>query len=562
MKQRLKRFLPKSKKAIIFQITLNDQTYGGVVVDISLASASFLFKGVVKDIEDHVAEAQITTQNETFSLGKVMVVRHEVQSASLHIVSEEEDGTDRSGFTLIVVKALKDHIPLEHLMKYLESDGQSPYEFELAHGKFTLADFYGYSGSDDILEKTRLLARMQSEWKQKHSYQYERYRLPSLGKRVRLDRLRPDGRDDYIAFGSNDYLGFASHPEVIKAAQSALAVYGMGSTGSPVSTGLSQEHRMLNEMLARMFHKPSSLLFNSGYAANLGILGALCREKDLVLYDRIVHASIQDALVFASANGATCLPFRHNDADSLESLLLEHRDHHRGCLVVTEGIFSMDGHIANLEKMVPLVKKHHARLFLDVAHDFGVIGENGLGAAEMYGVLKDVDIIMGTFSKIAGAIGGFVVSSEEVVEYLRVMSRPHIFTVSIPPSTAAAVNKALSLFWEDKSYLLKLKQNIRYFVRGLRSLGLPIDADHQSTICPVIIGDEAKLDIMTKILYDHGVSPTPVVYPVVSRDRCRFRFTVTALHDQSDLDYALVVLRMALLEVGLIKSLKGTSQSA
>ncbi|MCX6128245.1 MAG: aminotransferase class I/II-fold pyridoxal phosphate-dependent enzyme [Proteobacteria bacterium] len=549
MKKRLKRFQAKEEKILKTTLILPSGEYEGYVIDISLNAVSFVTVAPMLDLSDEPGIARIETPTQVFEIGKVVVVRSLVRSEELRLVKDEAVLTNKS--SVIVYKTLKDHIPLEHLMRYLEAGGDSPYQFELAHGRYTLADFYAYAGSDDILEKTRLLWDMQESWRKKESYQYERYRLPSVGKRVVLDRSRPDGRHDYIAFGSNDYLGFAAHPEVIKTAQDALASYGVGATGSPVSTGLSEEHRKLNVTLKNIFQKQESLLYNSGYTANVGILGALCRDKDLVLHDRLCHASIVDGLVFASAQGATVLPFKHNDPVYLEAQLKEHRSKHKGCLIVTEGIFSMDGYIADLARIVPLARKYNARIFLDVAHDFGVLGQNGLGAAEYHGVLNDIDIIMGTFSKIAGSIGGFVVSSVEVIEYLRLMSRPHIFSVAIPPCIAAATNKALEIFMRDKSYLHRLQHNIRYFAKGLRSLGLPIDPNHQSTICAVVIGDEAKLEKMTGILYDHGLFPTPVVYPVVSRDRSRFRFTITALHDQSDIDYALLVIKFAMKEVGL-----------
>ena len=386
---------------------------------------------------------------------------------------------------------------------------------------------------------------MKDSWVNKDSYQYERYRLPSKGKRVQLDRKKPNNKADYLVFGSNDYLGFAADDDVMNSAREAIDEYGFGATGSPISTGLSVEHDKLNKILAELFNKESSLLFNSGYCANIGILSALCRNGDLVLYDQLSHASIQDALLMASASGAKCIPFKHNDMGSLEKLLVENRDKYKGCLIVTEGIFSMDGYIAKIDEICDLADKYSARTFLDVAHDFGVLGENGLGAAEHLGVLDRVDIIMGTFSKIAGGIGGFCVGSEELRTYLRHMARAYVFSVSIPPSTARAAYTALKKFKEDKSRLKKLQSNIAYFVEKLRELGVDISADHKSTICPVVIGCEEKLDIMSRVLFDNGISVSPVVYPAVARSQCRFRFTVTTMHEESDLDYAALVLKMA-----------------
>jgi 8-amino-7-oxononanoate synthase len=438
-------------------------------------------------------------------------------------------------------------------MRYVDnSSGESPFGFELTHGKFSVADFYNYNGSDDILEKTNLFSSMHESWNKKNIYQYERYRGPSKGKRIKLDYKRSNGNSDFLIFGSNDYLGLASHPEVVKSAKAALDIYGFGATGSGVSTGLSNEHLKLQEMLAGMFQKEKALLYNSGYGANVGILSSICRKGDVVLFDRLCHASIQDALLMASANGAKCFPFKHNNMKDLESLLQKYRDEFSGCLIVTEGIFSMDGDIADMSSIVKIAKRYNSRTFLDVAHDFGVIGENGLGAGEYHNVLSEIDIIMGTFSKIAGGIGGFCVSSASTIEYLRMMSRAFMFSVAIPPSTAAAVIAALELFWNDKSLINNLRSNIRYFVGELKKIGVEIDINHQSSICPVIIGDEYKLEVMAKILFDNGIFVTPVLFPAVSKTSCRFRFTVTALHTLTDLDYAILVLKTALERVKLI----------
>jgi glycine C-acetyltransferase len=526
----------------------------GIVIDISLASVSILLDDNHTDLEGHTVLAKLMAGEKVFDLGDVYAVRAiKSQTSSEEELPMGEECEAENVQTQVIIKTLRGHIPIEHVMRYLDNkSGDSPYEFELAHGKFTMADFYAYEGSDDILEKANLFASMVDSWKKKNVFQFERYRKPSKGKRVILDRKRPSGSHDYLIFGSNDYLGFSSHPAVLEAAKSAIDSYGFGSTGSSVSTGLSWEHGKLCALLSEMFGKEDCLLYNSGYAANVGILSAICRNKDLVLYDQLCHASIQDGLKMATAGGTTCLPYKHNDMNHLEHLLQENRSSYRGCLIVTEGIFSMDGYIAKMDEIVALAERYNARTFLDVAHDFGVIGENGLGAAEYHNVLDRVDIIMGTFSKIAGGIGGFCVSTKPVRDYIRLMSRAYVFSVSLPPSTVCAAYTALKIFQEDKSRLHKLQDNIRYFVAQLRGLGIKIESDHKSTICPVVIGDEEKLDRMAKVLYDNGIFVTPIVYPAVSRNMCRFRFTVTTDHDRSDLDYAILVLKLALSEVGLL----------
>lgn len=537
MKRRLKRYKVRANASNQLKVSLNfkDGYQAGAVVDsISLQSLRLIIDADLSQYLDSVVHATIVPSEGTeVEVGRMFVLR-------------QNQATELLGRTLIL-KTLESSIPLEKFMYYLEIDSSdSPYAFELPHGKFTLFNFYNYQGSDDVLEKADAFHTMQKSWRQKDVYQFERFRLPSRGTRVELDRLRPNGQRDYLVFGSNDYLGLANHPRVVECAREALLQYGFGATGSPLTTGQTFEHIALQEQVARIFRKESALLYNSGYSANLGALSALGRKGDLILYDSLCHASIMDGLKLASEMGAKCIPFKHNDMIDLEKLLKAHRSAAAGCLIVTEGIFSMDGDLANLRDIVPMAKQYYARTYLDVAHDFGVVGETGIGVAEHYHVLDQIDVIMGTFSKIAGGIGGFCTAAESVIQYLRYMSRAFMFSVSLPPAVVCGVREALRIFSEDKTLLENLKSNIRYFVQGLRRIGINIPQDHCSTICPVMIGDEDTLSSLTKFIFDKGIHVTPIVFPAVKKGEARFRFTVTAMHTQSDLDYALLVLEMAL----------------
>lgn len=560
MKRRIKRFNTKSEYANRIKIRINFHdgvTCLGSVTSLSLLSVGAQVDPSFEKYVDSSATASLLLDTKEFPLNKVFVL-HSLPTEKTPSDTEDprvwqqSNDTTSNKFITLIFRTLNANVPIEDLMRFLQNGGdQSPYDFELSHGKFTLADFYNYQGSDDILEKTNLFLAMHKSWSKKESYQFNRYRKPSKGKRVSLDRKRATGTSEYLIFGSNDYLGLATHPEVVAAAAEALTTYGLGSTGSPLTTGQTIEHINLQNYLAEIFQKGGALLYNSGYVANVGILSALCRKGDLVLYDKLSHASIADAIKMVEASGATCLIFKHNNMADLEKLLEENRNKYSGCLVITEGIFSMDGYIAKLDEIVALAKKYNARTYLDVAHDFGVIGENGLGAAEYHGVLDQVDVIMGTFSKIAGGIGGFCVSTAATIEYLKMMSRGYMFSVSLPPVVVSGVHQALRIFWEDKSLLNKLKDNIQYFVSELRRIGIELDRNHKSSICPVIITDDVKFNAITKILFDHGVYVTPIVFPAVSKNQSRFRFTITAVHDRTDLDYAILALEMAFEKVGL-----------
>lgn len=551
MDRRFKRFRLKDQyeNKLMVKIQLSKNKYiQGSVYDLTVSSLGVILDEATNDpidLVDQSFHASLTIDGNEVDLNKVYIL-----SSSKY----KDKNNNETKQTKIVLKTLTQNIPIEKVMKYVNNqDGSSPFSFELNHGKFTIADFYRYNGSDDILEKTNLYSSMAESWKKKDVYQYERYRAPSMGKRVILDYKRENASNEFLVFSSNDYLGFASHPEVIEEVKLKLDLYGFGSTGSPITSGLTDEHLKLKKLLAKIFSKESALLFNSGYTANAGMLTALCRKNDIVIYDQLSHASIQDALISVAANGAKCLPFKHNNMDSLEKILQEHRSDAAGCLIVTEGIFSMDGDIADMKGIVALAKKYNARTYLDVAHDFGIIGETGLGAAEHHDVLDQVDIIMGTFSKISGAIGGFGVASKNTVEYLRTMARSYVFSVTLPPSNVAGITKSLELFDQDKSILNRLKENIKYFGIQLRKLNIDIPYNHESTIFPVIVGDETKLEEMSKVLFSNGIFVTPITFPAVSKSSCRFRFTVSAIHDRTDLDYAILVLKVALEKVGLIK---------
>ena len=347
--------------------------------------------------------------------------------------------------------------------------------------------------------------------------------------------------------GSNDYLGLGSHPEVVEAAKLALDKYGFGSTGSPVTTGQTDLHVELCEKIARIHNKEAALLFNSGYAANIGIISAVTTLGDLVIADQLCHASIQDGMTMSKA---TSRFFKHNNPEQLRAILEKERANFNGCLVITEGVFSMDGDVACLDKIYAIAREFNCRLMVDQAHCFGVVGPNGLGVCDKYNLMKETDIIMGTFSKICGAIGGFVTGSKDLIDWLRSFSRAQMFSVSLPPSTVAAVSKSLDVFTNNKMILENLRSNVKHFISCLANLGYQNQSNHESAVIPVVIGDESIMGEMYQSLLDDGIICTPVVYPAVGRKNCRFRFTVMASHSKSDLDYAVACLEKAMLRTG------------
>lgn len=542
---RLRRFRFKEdvNVRVVFETAMGDR-YDLSVKNCSMtgvgASAEAAFIDQAIQVGSIIPTAKLTISGQEFSLGR------------LGVRSMTKTDTE----VLIGLSCMDTKVPLDGaLAKYLDHNIQSnktPYDFELSPDKFTAASFLesAYS-SNDVFTRAKQFSIFLAELENHPKFAFHNVRLPSKGTRVRLDRERKGRRDDYIIFGSNDYYGLSSHPRVEEAAKKAIDDYGIGATGSPVTTGITELHEQLCEKLAKMFGKEKAVLFNSGYTANVGIINSLTTPADLVLADILSHASIQDGLRMCPAKTRL---FKHNSAEHLETLLKNHRDEHAGALIIAEGIFSMDGDIAPVDKMVKLAEKYSARLMVDEAHSFGLIGKKGLGAAEHHGVLNKVDIIMGTFSKTAGSIGGFACGSKEVIDWMYYFARSHMFSVSLPPMVVAATLEALTIFEEQPQLRSQLAHNIEQFAAGARELGFDIPMDHKSSIVPIIVGDEKKLGDMNQILIDSGIFVVPIMYPAVSRKEARFRFTIMATHTTADIDFTLSVLERAVERVGLFKS--------
>ncbi|MBP9706470.1 MAG: aminotransferase class I/II-fold pyridoxal phosphate-dependent enzyme [Oligoflexales bacterium] len=500
---------------------------------LGVSSETELPEGEGFNLDAVLPPAKLKVQDSEIYLGRLVLRTH-----------FETDSRHYYGFNTIDGK-----IPMDQkLSRFFDNKNQngSFYDFELAPQKFSIANFISDNNTDiDLFDRCKKFEIFNEEWMRQPKYQYKTFRSASKGKRINLTRKRKSDRSDYLILGSNDYLGLASHPEVLKAAKDAIDLYGFGSTGSAVSTGLSDIHAELTEYIAKLFKQESALLYNSGYTANIGIISGITGEQDLILADILSHASIQDGMQMAKA---TSRFFKHNSPEHLEKMLNEMRVNHCGSLVITEGVFSMDGNTPPLPDLVKVAKKYNSRVMVDEAHSFGVVGNNGMGIVDKYNLQSKVDIIMGTFSKVCGGIGGFVAGSKQLVDWLHVFSRANVFSVSIPPSTAAAALRALQLFKEDKSLVLNLQKNIQQFIQGLKHLGWQAPSHHESSIIPVVIGDEEKLGIMNQVMLDEGVFVVPVIYPAVSKTRCRFRFTMMSTLTETDVDYVLNVFEKAMIK--------------
>lgn len=349
-----------------------------------------------------------------------------------------------------------------------------------------------------------------------------------------------------LMLGSNNYLGLTSHPKVKEAAIEAIKKYGSGCAGSRFLNGTLDIHVKLEEKLASFSRKEAALTFSTGYQTNLGIISSLAGKDDVVVIDKSDHASIFDAcrLSFAEIK-----KFKHNDMSSLEFVLRECGD--RGKLVVVDGVYSMEGDIAPLPDILKVCKKYGARLMVDDAHGVGVLGKTGRGAAEHFGLEKEVDIIMGTYSKSLASIGGFVAANEDVIHYIKHTSRPLIFSASPSPASAASVLAALEIIDQEPERRERLWHNTNKMRKAFKRMGFDTGVS-ETPIIPLLMGEMEQAFMMWKILWEEGVFVNPVVPPATQPGRCLIRTSYMATHTDEMLDRALGILEKAGKKLGVI----------
>jgi 8-amino-7-oxononanoate synthase len=352
---------------------------------------------------------------------------------------------------------------------------------------------------------------------------------------------------DRIMLGSNNYLGLTHHPKVLEAAQRALYRYGSGCTGSRFLNGTLDLHGQLERALAEFLGKEDCLVFSTGYQANLGAVSGLVGRGDTVFLDKLDHASIVDG---AKMSYGETERFNHGDLAQLERKL-ERRGTSKGSLIVVDGVFSMEGNVADLPNLVDVAKRHGAALMVDDAHALGVLGPNGDGTAAHFDLVDEVDLIAGTFSKSLASIGGFVAGTENVIHYLRHHSRPLIFTASLPPANTAGVLAALEVLKSEPERREQLWANTRRLHAGFRSLGFDIGPT-TTPIAPVLIGPLDKTFLFWRKLYEAGVFTNPVAPPAVPPSQCRLRTSLMATHTFDQIDFALETFAKVGRELGVI----------
>jgi 8-amino-7-oxononanoate synthase len=337
-----------------------------------------------------------------------------------------------------------------------------------------------------------------------------------------------------IMLGSNNYLGLTSDPRLKKASIEAIEKYGSGCSGSRFLNGTLDLHIELENKLAAFVRKEAALVFSTGFQTNLGILSSLAGRNDYIIGDRQNHASIVDACRLSFAK---LLKFRHNDMEDLERILKTIPEN-KGKLIVVDGVFSMEGDIANLPEIVRLAKQYGARVMVDDAHGLGVMGEHGRGTAEHFGLEDEVDIVMGTFSKSLASLGGYIAGKEEVIHYIKHHSRPFIFSASIPPANAAAAMEALSILEQEPVRVKKLWENAEFMKESLKAMGISV-GETQTPIIPIVVGDEYLAFELTMRLLEEGVYVNPAVAPAVEKGGALLRTSYTPTHTKEQLEYAL-----------------------
>ncbi|MBE3585156.1 8-amino-7-oxononanoate synthase [Desulfofundulus thermocisternus] len=355
-----------------------------------------------------------------------------------------------------------------------------------------------------------------------------------------------NGRE-MLLFSSNNYLGLASHPRVKAAAIAAVKRWGTGSGGSRLTTGNFNLHRQLEKRIARFKGTEDAIIFNTGYMANLGVISALAGREDLVISDQLNHASIVDG---CRLSRATVRIYRHNDMLDLARILSD-RTSFRRCLIVTDGVFSMDGDIAPLPQLFELAQEHQAMLMVDDAHATGVLGDRGAGTVEHFGLEKRGIIQMGTLSKALGSEGGYVAGTSNLIDFLRNRARSFIYSTALSPPVIASAMAALEVLENEPHLKEQLKANVRLFYQGLKDLGFEV-LPTQSAIIPLMVGDSCKALALSAALAEMGVFVPAIRPPTVPEGTSRLRITLMATHTRDHIQFALDAFQKAGKKLGLL----------
>jgi 8-amino-7-oxononanoate synthase len=399
---------------------------------------------------------------------------------------------------------------------------------ELSTMRLSTSDITGKkkgSASNDIFEKCRNFTRP-SDLQHAGLYMYFEVFGDREGCGAGEVRI---GKRKVLMFGSNDYLDLITHPKVKEAATQAIKKYGSGCSGSRLLNGTLDIHVKLEEELAAFVHKEAAIIFGTGFQANYATLSALTEKGDVMICDHNLHASLVEGALRSSAR---TVRFRHNDLDHFERCL-ENCPPEEKIFIVSEGVFSMEGDIADLRGILKLAKPYGARTYVDEAHGIGVLGPTGAGAAEHLGVLDEIDIVMGTFSKSLASVGGFIAAERAVVDYLKHTARPFVFSASLPPASTAAVGAALQIMKKEPERRQRLLRIAGLLREELRARGFAV-LPGETPIVPVVIDQEIDLCRLCKQLLEEGIYINPVLRPAAAQNL--LRISCTAAHTEAHVE--------------------------
>ena len=350
-----------------------------------------------------------------------------------------------------------------------------------------------------------------------------------------------------LMFGSNCYSGLVSDPRIKEAAIEATKKYGTGCAGSPFLNGTLDLHKKLEQRIAEYIGKEDVMIYSTGFEVNLGVVSCLTGREDYILWDEQDHASIIEG---RRLSFSTALKYKHNDMESLEKQL-QKCDPDKVKLIVTDGVFSMEGDVANLPEIVRLAKKYNASVMVDEAHGIGVFGKGGRGTCDHFGVTKDVDLIMGTFSKSFASLGGFIATDKEITNFLRHHSRSYISTASITPASTAAALKAIDIMEQEPERQEHLWEITKFALDGFRNMGCEI-GNTSTPIIPLFVRDDYKTYHVVRDLFDEGLFVNPVVSPAVAPQDTLIRFSLMATHTKEQVEYALTKIQQVFRKYDLI----------
>jgi glycine C-acetyltransferase len=399
--------------------------------------------------------------------------------------------------------------------------------------RYSLADFHMSDTDDPLVPPADY-----TEWRAASTWATSMYERSLLGPAIPRTAVEAEGlRRPVINLASYNYLGLAHHPETVAAAKAAIDSHGTGACGSPILSGMSDLHRNLERKLSEFLGRPSSMLFNSGFGGALGILEGLLRKGDVAVVDNKAHLCLIDG---AKLSGATIAMFDHNSAASLDAQLKKTTGRRR--IVIVEGIYSMDGDVADLPALLDVAELHKVGVLIDEAHSILTMGPTGRGAAEHFGAEHRIALKYATFSKAFAGTGSFVSGRTDTLDYLRYYANPYGFSCALPPSVVASVAKGLEIATRDDTLRTRLRDNATYFRRQLVGLGLNI-GESTTQVVPIVIGpNRPLLYMLSYAMLAKGLYIAPVDFPSVPEDQVRFRCSVTAAHTRADLDEALNII--------------------